>query len=436
MVDRLEPERIEPGHYLGKDRGRALSAAALAAEMSGDGARADALLAEAADNVYDCFGVRDPASVFEVAQNALYVARCRGDLAAMRSAVRSMASVCARLSLSARMKFTLDRGELYLYEGRLRDARAELDLVFSLGACREDRLLWSIAYVRKAQIALATRNLKEAEETGKLASELAAPHADVRVYASEVLGRCSLQTGARWSPEGLDDCRSAFHALSMKSMAGRYLLERGAYERAWEIAKTTYDRARALKYHNLASQSAATLGACLLAAAPIDRGPWSMEALRLYLAPVDRNAYAADDLFHFPVRAPKKLGPFVLEDGFARSLADLYLARFQDSVFARGSTSLLACIILSILRNAHAARSSGYAALRRASSKEWLRRPIAMQSLDRDVRRLSRFLQALAVLWPVERRSEIIRSTHRETRRAQHALHQSMARYRWQSLAG
>jgi hypothetical protein len=89
MVDRLIPEPIWPDHYRGPNRGRALSAAALSAEMSGEQELADAFISEAGNNVHDQFDRRDVASAFEVSQNEFFIARCRGNLHAMRTAVRA-----------------------------------------------------------------------------------------------------------------------------------------------------------------------------------------------------------------------------------------------------------------------------------------------------------------------------------------------------------
>ncbi|MEO6913054.1 MAG: hypothetical protein ABI182_03410 [Candidatus Baltobacteraceae bacterium] len=431
MVDRLVPETISPDRFRGPDRGRALSAAALSAEMSGEQERADALISQAGDNVRDQFDRRDLSCAFEVAQNRFFISRCRGDLHGMRVGVRSMARLCDRLSAAARVKFALDCSEVCLYEGRLLDARSELDFALLGISSGEGTLLRSITLVRQAQIALARRDFKVAEETAEAATQMANAHADIRVYATEVLGRSSLHSGSRWSSNGLEECQSAFHALNVRTVLARHQLKRGNLDAACEMAKDSYDDAMQLRYWNLASRSASTLAMCLPST---ESRAWVAQALRLYLISAQPNAYLGDDLFDVDPSNSQRLRSYLYSEEAVALMGTIYLARCPDSVLELGTDSLLARITLFILRGTLDPQNAPSCDLFTAAAKQCSRQSIGLQEMDREIRRLSRLLRTLSILFPFQQRDDVIAANRRQTHRALHAVRRSSARHHWMAL--
>ncbi len=429
MVDRLTPEPIAAVHYQGPDRGRALSAAALSAEMSGEQNRADELLSEAGQHVRNQFGNRDILSSFEVCQNELYIARCRGDLQAMRNCVRQTARLRDRLSPAERLKVSLDCSEVYLYEGRLRDARAELDFSVLNASCGEGTLLRSIGLVRGAQIALTNHDFDAAEQAAMAALKIGKPHADIRVYAAEVLGRSSLQTGRRWSSKGLEECQSLFHSLSVRTVLARHYLKRRKLAAAFETAQGSYDEAMRFHYWNLASRSAVTIAMCLTDA---ERKHWLAQGLQLYLSSKRENAYVGDDLFDIRPDALQTARSFLLSDDSLVSLAKTYLQRFPDSVLEAGSESLLLALTEFLLRGA--LREHVSTSMLTSPSKRLLQQSSGLQELTREACRLGRFIAALSVLAPFEQRSDFIAGNRRQVHRAVDILRRSLARRHWQRL--
>ncbi len=433
MVDRLVPEPIEPEYYHGPGRGCALSAAALAAEMSGDQERADMFILKAGDNVLNQFGRRDVAAAFEVSQNEFFIARCRGNLHAMHNAVQVMARFRDRLNPAARLKFALDCSEVYLYEGRVKDAQAELDFASLNASADEGTLLRSIAFVRRAQIALACRDLRAAEEAGVAAASIARPHADIRVYAAEVLGRSALHTGRPWSTNGLEECQSAFHALCVRTVLARHLLQRGKHERACETAEDSYERAMRLRYWNLASSSASTLAACVdTAEAP----RWLAEALRLYLAPQRQNAYVGNDLFDVVPRGSPLMRAFVNSDEAAALMIEMYRRRFAPSGLEPGLDMVLsraARLMLQGARDVH--NVLPYDFLTRAVG-QWSDRSSVLQQIEDGIRELGNLISALSILYPFEERNDFIVGTRRQARSVVLSLRRSLARQKWQMIRG
>lgn len=433
MVDRLVPESISPNHYRGADRGRALSAAALCAEMSGEQERADIFILEAEQNVRDQFDRRDVASSFEVAQNEFFIARCRGDLAAMRAAIRGTARLHDRLSDAARLKVALDCSEVFLYEGRLQEARSELNFALLNASPGNSTLLRSIALVRTAQIAAAARDLVTAEAAAIAATQTARSHADIRVYAAEVLARSALHTGNPWSSEGLETCQSVFHALSVRTLLARQHLRRADLDAAYEMAKKTLDDALRVRYWNLASCSAATLAACFSAA---QAESWIAQALRFYLCSGRQNAYIGDDLFPAAPEIALALRGFLNSDEAAEVVVQTYASHFPDSCLAAlGATreSLLfrlAWYVLDGLESASVPSCDfGGAAI------AWrMQEANSLAKLEADVRRLGNVASALSILVPIERRSAFVASAKRRTRHAVHALRRSIARRHWAVL--
>ncbi len=430
MVDRLVPEPIRPEGYRGPDRGRALSAAALSAEMSGDRERADTLISEAGNNVRDQFDRRDVASEFEVSQNELFIARCRGDLSAMRRAVRTMAKLYERLSPAAQMKFALDCSEVYLYEGRLRDARSELDFASLNASHRDGTLLQSIALVRKAQLALAHRDLRAAEDAAETAANVGQLHADIRVYAAEVLGRSALQSGNPWSSDGLEECQSVFHALCLRTVLARHRLQRGHSDAASEMAEQAYEEATRLRYWNLASRSAFTLAVC---SASNEACAWVTEALRLYLISKRQNAFLGDDLFEIGPRGRTVVRSFLESNAAVPLMKEVYVERFPDSVFQGEFDSLLGRVTLFILRGALDGQSAPMIDVFSPAAKQWSR-TIRLQEIERGISRLGSLLAALAVLLPFEERVQYVAANRHRTREALHAVRRSLARHHWNAL--
>ncbi|MDQ2864596.1 MAG: hypothetical protein M3R51_00055 [Candidatus Eremiobacteraeota bacterium] len=431
MVDRLAPERILPDHYRGPDLGRALSAAALSAEMSGEQELADALISEAGDNIRNQFDRRDVASAFEVVQNKFFIARCRGDLLAMRAGVRSMAPLYDRLTRAARVKFALDCSEVYLYEGRLHDAQSELDFALLNDSFREGTLLKSITLVRKAQIALARHDLKTAEEAAKTAAQSARTHADIRVYAAEVLGRSSLQSGSRWSTYGLEECQSVFHALSVRTLLARHRLQRGNLEAACTMAETSYKSALQLRYWNLASRSASTLAIC---SSSEDAADWLAEALRLHLISRQQNAYAGNDLFDTGPRSSELMRSFLHSDELVAVICEIYLRRFPHSLFEPGTDSLLWRLTRCVLRGTLDVQNMGSYDLFTPAAKRWLQQPIHLDEIEREVGRLGRLTCSLSILLPFEQRGNFVSANRRQTNCTLHALRRSLARHHWTLL--
>ncbi len=433
MVDRLTPEPIGQDRYRGPDRGRALSAAALCAEMSGEQQRADTLISAAADNVRNQFGCLDVACAFEVAQNQFFIARCRGDVCAMRAALRTPARLYDRLSHDARLKFSLDCSEVYLYEGRLREAHAELKFALLDASRCSGTLLQSIALVRKAQVALAFRDMREAEAAARAAADAARPHADIRVYAAEVLGRLALRTGRAWSSEGLEQSHSVFHALSVKTMLARHQANRLQFDAACQTAADSYEAAMALRYWNLASRSASTLAFCLPAQ---ESQAWLARAVRLYLTAQKQNVYFGDDLFDCEGGGSRAACSFLQTDDALRVIGQTYLERFPNSMFAAEGHSVLRRLTRFILQGAldtnPAARSDSLASV----AARCLRHSFSSAEIEREVRRVGSFIGALAVLLPLEQRTGYALANRRRTLRAQYAVRRSFARYHWNALRG
>ncbi|MBC5822801.1 MAG: hypothetical protein GIX01_12625 [Candidatus Eremiobacteraeota bacterium] len=431
MVDRLIPETIRPDQYRGPDRGRALSAAALSAEMSGEQARADALISEAGANVRDQFDRRDVPSAFEVSQNTFFIARCRGDLHAMRAAVRSMAPLYDLLGPGPRVKFALDCSEVFLYEGRLRDARSELDFALLCASPGEGSLLTSITLLRKAQIALACRDLEVVEEAGKTAMRIARSHADIRVYAVEVLGRSALRTGSPWSSNGLEECHSPFHALSIRTLLARHRLQRGKLAAAYDMAAASYEHAMRLRYWNLASRSASTLAMC---GSPEGARAWLAQALRLHLHSEEHNAYVADDLFEIGPLGRQVMRAFLHSDDAVALVGELYLKRFPDSLFEPGIGSLLSPVARFILHRSLDLENEVSSDLYTSAIRQWSRQSIGLCAIERDVRSLGKLLCSLSSLLPFEQRDDFIAANRRQLYRMVCALRRSRARYHWTAL--
>lgn len=430
MVDRLVPERIVPDRYCGPDRGRALSAAALAAEMAGEQERADSLISEASENVRNQFDRIDIASAFEVSQNEFFISRCRGDLHGMRAAVRAVAQFYSRLSAPARLKLSLDCSEVFLYEGRLRDACAELDFALLDTSSRGGTLLKSIALLRTAQIALARHDFRGAEEAGKSATIVARSHADIRVYATEVLGRSSLQTKSAWSSDGLEECQSAFHSLCVRTVLAWHHLQRGNLDAACETAKSSYDQAMRLRYWNLASRSASTLANAL---SSYETKMWLMQALRLYLMSKRQNAFIGDDLFELRSRSLHVTRSFLLSSDAATLLSDVYLAHFPDSYFEPGADSLLSGIALFMLRGSLQDESMVSGALF-SSTANLCTQSSSLQEIERAVHRLGHLVDALSIFFPFDQRADFSAANRRQTHRTVRALRRSLARRHWTVL--
>lgn len=431
MVDRLVPEPVCPDKFCGPDRGRALSAAALSAEMCGEQERADALISEAGGNVWDQFGRRDVPSAFEVSQNVFYIARCRGDLNAMRAAAQATAPLYDRLSPAARVKFALDRSEVYLYEGRLQDARSELDFARLNVSARDGTLLQSISLVRKAQIALASRELDVAEEAGKFAASIARSHADIRVYAAEVLGRSSLQTGSSWSSNGLEECQSVFHALSIRSVLARHHLKRGSLDTACDLANNTYEHALRLRYWNIASRAASTLANCLTLN---EAQNWLAQAVRLYLMSRQQNAFVGDDLFEIGRGCSQPIRSFLRSDNAVALIAEAYNRRYPDSLLSRGGEAPLSRLTSLILRGALDGEKMPTPDLISSEAKQWSRESVSLREIEVEVRRLRSLLCALSVLFPFDQRAAFVAASRRQSGRMLYALRRSFACYNLMAL--
>ncbi len=431
MVDRLIPEPIAPDDYRGPDRGRALSAAALGAEMSGRQQSADSLISQASNNVRNQFDRRDIACAFEVAQNELFIARCRGNLQAMRAAVRTMTRLYDRLSPHALVKYALDCSEVYLYEGRLRDARSELDCALLNASPGDGTLLKSITLVRKAQIALARRDLSGAVEAGIAAAKLGRPHADIRVYAAEVLARASLQTRSRWSSEGLEDCQSAFHSLSVRTLLARHELQRGKTNAAYETAKDSYDEAMRLRYWNLASRSASTLALFLSSR---EAKVWLAQALRLHLHSNRQNAYVGNDLFEVGPRSSHLMRAFLESDDAVALMAEVYFRRFPNSIFKSPTEPVLSRIALFMLHGSLRLKTMAACDVLSSAAKRWSQQSIGLEETEREVRRLGSLMCSLSILLPFEQRGEFIAVNRRQTYTTLHTLRRSLARYHWMAL--
>ncbi len=350
----------------------------------------------------------------------------------MRSAVRDMAGLRSRLSSPAQLKFSLDCSEVFLYEGRLRDAHSELEFAFLNAPSRAGTLLWSIALVRQAQIALARHDLAAAEEAGANATKVASPHADIRVYAAEVLGRSSLRTGRPWSSDGLEECQSAFHALSVRTILARHHLRRERLAAAFETAEESYTQAMRLRYWNLASRSAATLATCL--ASQPEGQAWLGRALRLYLAPRRQNAFVGDDLFDDGSRSLRMVEAFVRCDEAVSLIGEEYLRRFPDSVFEGGCDSLLARVTKFILSGVLDVRRAPGCELFTSAAKRLSRQGVRFDAIERDVRRLGSFISAVSILRPFEQRGELLAANRRQAYRALYALRGALARRGWRAL--
>ncbi len=431
MVDRLTPEPIAENQYRGPDRGRALSAAALSAEMAGEQSRADALLSEAGRYVRNQFDIRDIPSAFEVCQNEFYIARCRGDVYAMRKCVRQMTLLYDRLSAAERLKFSLDCSEVYLYEGRVRDAGAELDFSTMNGTRNEGTLLQSIGLVREAQIAFTRRDFSAAEAAGRAAAEIAQPHADIRVYATELLGRSSLQTDRPWSANGLDECQSVFHSLSVRTVLARHHVKRGCLDAAYETAQSSYDEAMLFRYWNLASRSAVTIAMCVTDA---ERQSWLAQGLQLYLRSKGQNAYVGNDLFDLGDRSAQTMRSFLLCDRNVALLATAYRQRFPDSILETASQSLLPALTRFLLRGALNEHTPNSTAALTSATKMASQQFLGLHELAREVCRLGRFVASLSVLTPFEQRGDFRAGNRRHVHRALDTLRRSLARRQWQRL--
>lgn len=432
MVDHLVPEAISPEQYRGPDRGRAFSAAALAAEMSGEQGRADVLISEAAMNVRNQYDRRDAASAFEVLQNEFFIARCRGSLRAMRAAVRNMARLHDRLGPPAHAKFALDCSEVFLYEGRLHDAGSELDFALLNASSCDGTLLRSIALVRKAQIAFARHDLRTAEEAGQAAMQTARPHADIRVYAAEVLGRSSLRTGSRWSSNGLEECRSVYHALSVQTVLARHRLRHAKMGTAYEMAEKSYEQAMRHQYWDLASRSASTIAACLTSG---ESQAWFSQALRLYMHSKYQNAYVGDDLFELGLRTTQVARSFLLSQDAVELMDELYRKRFPNPLFEKDRASLLSSAIPLMLRCAFDERAGVPADIFAPSPKQRALRSVGLQELEREIGRLGQFIGTLAILFPTEERPAFITANRKRTHEMTRALRRSLARHHWEAYS-
>ncbi len=431
MVDRLAPERIDPMQYRGVDRSRALSAAALAAEMGGDIPQADRLLAQAYEHVYDHRGFRDPRALFEVAQNALYIARCRGDLSGMNAAIDQMKQLWERIEPSARMKVGLDCSELHLYQGETATAHAELEYALAV-AGQGEGLLHAIALVRQAQLALLASNYARAQLLATRALELGAPHADVRAYACEVIGRCAWRTGRRWSSGGLEDCSSAFHALSVQTIATRDALLKGDDDLAWERARTCYAQALALRYWNLASRAAATLAGCRAGGAEVREGAWLTESLRLFFKPQRVNVYVGLDLFAFPNSPERRFAPSLRDAAVHQALREIYAERFSDSICAADPALLegvLRAVIETLRTNAHPPLRD----LRRRAAAHWGDRVLLQRRVTQEAKRLGWFVGVVWALAPATAQRAPAVQARAAARSVLHELQQAAAYKRLQS---
>lgn len=432
MVDRLVPERIVPDRYYGPDRGRALSAAALAAEMAGEQERADSLIFEASENVRNQYDRIDIASAFEVSQNAFFISRCRGDLHGMRDAVRAGARFYSRLSAPARLKYSLDCSEVFLYEGRLQDACAELDFALLDSSSRAGTLLKSIVLLRKAQIALARHDLQGAEDAGRSAMIVARGHADIRVYATEVLGRSSLQTKNAWSSDGLEECQSAFHSLCVRTVLARHQLQRGKTDAACETARSSYDQAMQLHYWNLASRSASTLASVVSCH---EAQTWLMRALRLYLMSKRQNAFIGDDLFEVGSCSSHVTRTFLLSSDAATLLSNVYLTRFPNSAFEADANSILSGIASFMLRGSvRAEKSVPVPSVLLSSAANLCTQSTGLQEIERAVRRLGHLICALSILFPFDQRADFDAASRRQTHRTVRTLRRLLARRHWAVL--
>ncbi len=429
MVDRLMPETIRLESYCGTDRARALSAAALCAEMDADQTRADTFITAAAGHVRNQFGGFDVAAAFEVAQNAFFIARCRGDLVAMRAALRTMARFRERLSAEARVKFSLDCSEVFLYEGRLRDAALELQVADLHASTCKSTLLQSIALVRRAQISLLTQDLHGAEEAGAGALYVARAHADIRVYAAEVLGRSALQTGSAWSSAGLEECRSVFHSLNVRTVLARHQLRNARMEVAAQTAHDAFDMAIRLRYWHLASRAGSTLALCLTSN---EARPWISEVLRLHLRAKKQNAYMGADLFDGDARGRRLLREFLFTEDAVRAIAQTHLERFPDSALATHGASFIARLTEFILRGA--TDPSAHPSPTFASAAKRFSQQTSLPEFEREVRRLGNLVGALATLLPRDDRGPFIAACRRQTRDAERAMRRSFARYHWTAL--
>ncbi len=430
VLDHSHPESLDPKAYRGPERGRAFGALAVAAEMGGNPARADLLLSNAKEHVFDYRGFRDPISVFEVGQDAFFIAGCRSDLKAMRAAIQFMTPACQRLGTSALSTLALNCSGLYLYEGRYNDAASELNLA-AIYRPWNDSWIRSRALMRSAQLALLSGNLHRAEDAARRAAAVGASHVDIAAGAAAVLARCAWRTGKEWTSAVAVD-KSTYHGLYLQTLYARDLLRRGLYENAWEAAKSAYDAALAVGYMQLASSAAATLTGCLLAANPGDRGPWSLEPLRLHLTSRTRNAYQSEDLFLVPQPLAQLFRGMLYDDQTVSMLAQLYVQRHPDSTFS-GDGELLFKILVSVLYPADSGKTT-LDELRKEAAKEWSRRVVARKDIDKEMRRISVFTQRLSVVFPTDERSQFNRAARKRVTAMQHTLHQSLAQNRRQWL--
>jgi len=314
-------ETIDPRAFAGLHRVRALLILSYVADLRGDHERAERIRGEArADKTAAQGTARDPLVEYEIATIEFTAERYSGtaqNLLERAEAVERLGKILGGEHAIAPLLLV---AEAAILAGRPARAREVIDLAFY--AARENRHYRVLGYalLRSGQLEMLEGRFEDALRLARAAAIALRAFPDGRLAADETIGRISTLIGIPWTPTDAPE-GSLWLTLASTGMRLRNALATGSspYAAVAAEALSTAERAEARSYLGVAAFSFATAACAALALRRADASALALHAWQLLVR--SGNHLLAVDLFAFPGRVERDLGPMTFDDATSRAIA-------------------------------------------------------------------------------------------------------------------
>jgi len=313
-------ETIDLRAFAGLHRVRALLILSYVADLRGDHEQAERIRIEARADKTSALSTSDPLVEYEIATIEFTAARYSGTaqhLLARAEAVERLGKILGGEHAIAPLLLV---AEAAILAGRPARAREVIDLAFY--AARENRHYRVLGYalLRSAQLEMLEGKFENALRLARASAIALRTFPDGRLSADETIGRISTLLGLPWSAEAAQE-GSLWLKLASAGMRLRNALATGSLSHA-DVATEAHanaEQAEATAYLGLAAFSYATAASAALALRRSDANALALHAWQLLVR--SGNHLLAVDLFAFPGRIERDLGPLTFDDATARAIS-------------------------------------------------------------------------------------------------------------------
>jgi len=313
-------ETIDLREFAGHHRVRALLILSYVADLRGDHEQAERIREDAHAAAASARGADDPVIAYEIATIEFAAARYTGNAAHLLERAESVERLGKILGGEHAIAPLLSVAEAAILAGRAARAREVIDLAFY--AARENRHYRVLGYalLRSAQLEMLEGRFEEGLRLARASAIALRTFPDGRLTAEETIGRISTLLGIPWTAESAP-AGSLWLRLASTGMRLRNALATGSspYATVASEALANAERAEASSYLGLAAFSFATAANAALALHRAEAGALAVHAWQLLVQ--SGNHLLAVDLFAFPGRIERDLGPLTFDDATARTIA-------------------------------------------------------------------------------------------------------------------